>query len=577
VFRASLGGGGLDSRRGDGRRTEVKLARVADWCCVGVLCIVLFGAPATAAAAAGAPDPSFASGGVFVGHFGQSTGGTFDQVALAPGGKVDAVGSRNEGGDVFTIAARLTESGVLDPSFGANGSEAPYFGERQEHQLATQGGEAEVVEPDGSILIGSDRVAGRLLTCGQIDPNFVQVRTRISIRGLGELPGGRFIAVGQKRNAEHENQGGIPVAESFFSNGQRDSTFGSAGEAAIPVMPGTNWTGAAEDVIALPEGKSLVAGWAEIWNGGERNAWVLRLNANGSVDPSFGSGGVTRVSSSAPAVALVRQPGGRIVLLAETTRPGPATDSAARFQTTAWGLTQEGHTDVGFGEAGQALIATTAPELSNQVAAAAVDAAGNILVANNQTEPRTFPAGATVARLTPTGHTDPGYANGGLMSAPAKAWISGLVVDSAGRTLIAGGVGDEAFVERLQSDNPTDGFVPSAPSAHSPGARKAGATRPFFSTRWICGTTTRGPHRKRSCILLLRARSSKWRLVSAVLAISKHRILKSQATKRSRGSYLTMRVRSPLRRAGYTLHVLLRDGHRSQRVIQHLSIAATTR
>lgn len=67
-----------------------------------------------------------------------------------------------------------------------------------------------------------------------------------------------------------------------------DSSFGSSGVARIGVPAGAEDTPSAS--VLQRDGKLLVAGWTA---GRQSHAFVLRLNTNGSLDTSFGNGGVT--------------------------------------------------------------------------------------------------------------------------------------------------------------------------------------------------------------------------------------------------------------------------------------------
>src|SRR5690606_35566821 len=67
----------------------------------------------------------------------------------------------------------------------------------------------------------------------------------------------------------------------FNADGSVDTSFGNGGHVLVPVSPGTD-TG--RDVIALADGKLLVAGTMRTGNGsGDVDGLLLRLNANGSL------------------------------------------------------------------------------------------------------------------------------------------------------------------------------------------------------------------------------------------------------------------------------------------------------
>jgi uncharacterized delta-60 repeat protein len=91
-----------------------------------------------------------------------------------------------------------------------------------------------------------------------------------------------------------------------------DSTFGSGGEVVTPnttfytfyVRPGC--------LTAQADGKILVGGYGAYTNGGTGQFVVARYDTSGNLDPSFGSGGYA-VIAGGEADSLVVQPDGKIV------------------------------------------------------------------------------------------------------------------------------------------------------------------------------------------------------------------------------------------------------------------------
>lgn len=84
-----------------------------------------------------------------------------------------------------------------------------------------------------------------------------------------------------------------PLLARFDSGGHLDPAFGEGGLLRLPRPDGRVLEGAVEDVAALADGKLLVKGMVS-GAGTEYTApFVARLNADGSYDPSFGSGGWT--------------------------------------------------------------------------------------------------------------------------------------------------------------------------------------------------------------------------------------------------------------------------------------------
>ena len=84
-----------------------------------------------------------------------------------------------------------------------------------------------------------------------------------------------------------------PLLARFDSNGQLDPGFGEGGVRHLLRPDGGVLQGEVEDVAALADGKLLVKGMVSGKGLEQRAPFVARLNADGSYDPSFGSGGWT--------------------------------------------------------------------------------------------------------------------------------------------------------------------------------------------------------------------------------------------------------------------------------------------
>src|SRR5215203_2370097 len=100
--------------------------------------------------------------------------------------------------------------------------------------------------------------------------------------------------------------GAAPAASA--APGELDPTFGSGG--MVKVLAG-NEDSYGADVAVQPDGKIVVVGYEK-----PGNAVVLRLLPNGSLDPSFGSGGKTTTvipTGFSEFRAVVMQPDGKIV------------------------------------------------------------------------------------------------------------------------------------------------------------------------------------------------------------------------------------------------------------------------
>lgn len=72
------------------------------------------------------------------------------------------------------------------------------------------------------------------------------------------------------------------------ADGDLDSTFGTGGKVRLPQAGNYHGTWMPTDVAVQSTGKIIISGWNDA---GLTNCFVLRLNANGTLDTSFGNGG----------------------------------------------------------------------------------------------------------------------------------------------------------------------------------------------------------------------------------------------------------------------------------------------
>jgi uncharacterized delta-60 repeat protein len=241
---------------------------------------------ATAAAAPGDLDPSFAGGGKLT----FAPGGKLtevDDVALQPDGKLVLAGWTDPtGSNADFLVARLNPDGSFDQGFGTGGVATMNFPAKG---TTTDTASGVAVQPDGKIV-----VAGT---------------SHDNSQGVDRVAVGRF------------NPNGTPDA-SFNPAGLPDSP-GFVGEQLISINATAN------DVVLDPNGRILVAGG---WTGGAFflgiDAYVLRLRSDGAPDSSFNGGnavfhfGYGDASDQPESVSRIAvQPDGKIVL------PGIAANS----------------------------------------------------------------------------------------------------------------------------------------------------------------------------------------------------------------------------------------------------------
>lgn len=357
----------------------------------------------------GSLDRTFAEDGFLTGDASQ-----FRAMAVAPDGSIVTVGQqRRAGSDPFVYEAdRFLPSGAPDRSFGRRGTallpaEEEFFGP-----------EWVGVEPGGRIVVAgvfgpyfSQGVeAMRLRADGRLDRGYgkngiARVRTRRAYdiysshplrRDCCALAGGKLtIATTSEQNALLVRLGedgardpgfgvrGILLAgfpeerlsdlalqpdgrfvlasgegkvARFLADGSPDLSFGAAGVAA-PLSREVVNEDSIDAIAVQADGRVLLAGIGDEQSDGSQPYLLARLEANGSLDPSFAAGSGFRLTSLAPdarqeGTAVVALPDGRILLGGEFEPPG---SGRPRSQLALLRFLPDGDLDPSFGTAGAAV------------------------------------------------------------------------------------------------------------------------------------------------------------------------------------------------------------------------------
>ena len=160
----------------------------------------------------------------------------------------------------------------------------------------------------------------------------------------------------------------------YNPDGSLDPGFGGTGRVVSQVLAGFNY---AEGVAIQPDGKIVVVGTGSQPSLNEDVIYITRYNTDGTLDTAFGTGGVLISpfnGSGGMHAAVAVQSNGMIVVACETPGPGPV--KVLRYNAA-------GVLDSTFGSGG---IATLAPAASYQsVLGLKIDPAGNIIVVGNTT------------------------------------------------------------------------------------------------------------------------------------------------------------------------------------------------
>jgi len=334
--------------------------------------------------------------------------------------------------------AALSAPGDLDPSFAD-------VGRKSDLDLDGPLWSLNVQDNNAILFGGGDEYCyyscdltdfnGRLLPDGTVDAGFSAAPLdKAIVYDTALQSDGKLVGVGTVRRPD-----GAFKAQVFrlLPNGSLDAGFGLGG--LVLVADGTSITESGRSVVVEPDGRIVIAG--------ARGATLLvvRLLANGALDPAFGTNGVFVSSTTSQRASVVRASGGGYRVMA----------SLQGWKCSVTGLTETGALDPGFGNAGVAVPATATKD-SVGCNSLATDATGRLLVGGSSLTADNGSDGH-VARLLANGTPDPG-----LSTAPISTQfreVTALTVGPTGSIFVAGrdrGDFSGATVVRMLPDGSLD-------------------------------------------------------------------------------------------------------------------------
>ncbi len=370
-------------------------------------------------------------------------------VAIQPDGKIVVAGHATTGAGVDFAVARYLPSGTLDTGFGSGGKVTTPIGSGADY------GRSMVLQPDGKIVVAGYAANGvdddfalvRYQADGALDATFGSGGKVTTAMGSGE---DRAIAVvlqadGRIVLAGFSGVGGAydyAVAR-YQADGTLDASFGAGGKVITPVGTDADW---AYGMAVQEDGKIVVGGESRVTisgGGATLRYSLVRYLADGTLDGSFGSGGVMVSTVGGRNMCLALQADGRIVMAGYTQGAGGGV-RLARFDAS-------GALDGSFGGAG--IVDTRSPGGSNpQVArSVVVQGDGKIVIgggggnadAGGNGGPTVGFGSFLVARYNATGVLDPGFGTGGRTTVPAGGGSAlGMAVGADGKIVLAGTTGN---------------------------------------------------------------------------------------------------------------------------------------
>jgi uncharacterized delta-60 repeat protein len=355
----------------------------------------------------GSLDTSFGRGGIV------TTPGSGPAAALAiqQDGKLVAAGS--------SALVRYNANGTLDRSFGRGGK-------------VTTPGTALAIQKDGKLVAAGSSNGGfalvRYHANGSLDGSFGRGgKTTPPVAGVAN-------ALAIQKNGELVAAGGSGSDLDFAlvrynANGSLDTSFGRGGKVTTPIG-GSN--GAHASALAIQkDGKLLVAG-----SGGGGGFALARYNANGSLDTSFGRGGIVTTPGSGPAAALAIQKDGKLVA---------AASSNGGFALVRYNA--NGSLDTSFGSGGK----VTTPGAGGEAIALAIQKDGKLVTAGGGSH-----GGFALVRYNANGTLDGSFGRVGIVTTPTGD-ASALAIQKGGKLVAAGSSNGDFALVRYHANGTLDG------------------------------------------------------------------------------------------------------------------------
>jgi uncharacterized delta-60 repeat protein len=225
------------------------------------------------------------------------------------------------------------------------------------------------------------------------------------------------------------------------SYGALDKTFGSLGKQTTSFSP---WGDVAHDVALQSNGKIVLAGHASNTDGTDDDFALLRYNADGNLDTTFGVGGKTTTAFFAgpddrieQAEGVVVQPDGKIIAAGWTMNPqGQIVFALARYNV-------DGRLDSSFDTDG--LVTTKLRALAEDnadfIRDVALQADGKIVVTGMSFDSVKGKMDFATARYLSNGQLDTSFGTNGIVITPIGAsndGASGIVIQPDGKIVAAG-------------------------------------------------------------------------------------------------------------------------------------------
>lgn len=357
-------------------------------------------------------DTGFGNGGKLLTTIGTAT--AFNAITIQSDSKMVVVGqSTDTNAQTMITVVRYLPNGQFDTSFGSlkNGIVTePVKSNTSAMDVALQA--------DGKIVVAAmaqdstEFIVVRLLPNGTLDTTFAgtgKVVTPMAASGkiarvhaLEIQSDGKIVVVGSSEVGSSSGDGNIALVR-YSADGSLDTSFGSGGKVITVLGTGED---EANDVDIQTDGKIIVVG--KSFNGKADDAAVVRYQANGTLDNTFGINGIATFpidNGGTVLYGLELQEDGRILVAGSSHNGTYQNFALAR-------LLPSGILDNSFGNNGSGKIVISFGQVHSVAYSVEIQASGNILLGGYAEKSTNQPLFA-LARLLNNGTIDAAFGSNG--------------------------------------------------------------------------------------------------------------------------------------------------------------------
>ncbi len=372
-----------------------------------LFCLTVF-AHSFSTAQHGGLDITFGTGGITTSAIGVN-GDFCSDIAVQDDGKILLVGRTDNGTNNDLVLARYNADGTLDTSFDGDGDTSINLG-------GDERGTAVVATPDGKILVAGYRneapnrdfllykfnndgtVDMTFGTNGRVDTDFGNTD---DLANNIMLTSSKIVVTGQVKNGSDNDF----AAARYNADGTTDNSFGTLGKATFDVVENDQCFSS----VLQQDGKLILFG--QITLAGNVDFAMIRCNENGTLDNDFGSSGITVTDFSGGTdrgYSVVLQQDAKIVAV------GLADQATSNANLGVVRYNEDGSLDSSFGVGGMIsdVVGTGEYESRNF---AAVQSDGKILIAGTSTNTG-FGDDITLIRLNSNGSFDNTFGTNGIVT-----------------------------------------------------------------------------------------------------------------------------------------------------------------